>query len=181
MPTNNYSSELYHHGVKGMKWGVRRYQNKDGSLTSAGKRRGQHLKTEGSEDSSGTRKSSKLFNQTIKNGKDKSNISPAEKIAKESEKSVDNATKIVGNVSKIKSLRNNDRDSVKTMSNKELNDAINRLTLEKRYKDLVESSSNVSKGTEYVNSVLGIVGGVVGIAGSSLAIISTVKSLRSGG
>ena len=31
--------ELYHHGVKGMKWGVRRYQNKDGSLTAAGKKK----------------------------------------------------------------------------------------------------------------------------------------------
>lgn len=31
--------ELYHWGIKGMKWGVRRYQNKDGSLTEAGKRR----------------------------------------------------------------------------------------------------------------------------------------------
>lgn len=31
--------ELYHYGVKGMRWGVRRYQNKDGSLTPAGKRR----------------------------------------------------------------------------------------------------------------------------------------------
>ena len=30
---------LQHHGVKGMKWGVRRYQNKDGSLTEAGKKR----------------------------------------------------------------------------------------------------------------------------------------------
>ena len=33
------SYELYHHGVKGMKWGVRRYQNADGSLTNAGKKR----------------------------------------------------------------------------------------------------------------------------------------------
>ena len=31
--------ELYHHGVKGMKWGVRKYQNEDGSLTAAGKSR----------------------------------------------------------------------------------------------------------------------------------------------
>ena len=33
------SNQLYHHGILGQKWGVRRYQNKDGSLTAAGKKR----------------------------------------------------------------------------------------------------------------------------------------------
>lgn len=31
--------EIYHHGILGQKWGVRRFQNKDGSLTTAGKQR----------------------------------------------------------------------------------------------------------------------------------------------
>lgn len=34
-----YQAELYHHGIKGQKWGVRRYQNADGSYTSVGKAR----------------------------------------------------------------------------------------------------------------------------------------------
>lgn len=34
-----YDEELYHHGIKGMRWGIRRFQNPDGSLTKAGIRR----------------------------------------------------------------------------------------------------------------------------------------------
>ena len=34
-------NELYHHGIRGMHWGVRRFQNPDGTLTDAGKRRQQ--------------------------------------------------------------------------------------------------------------------------------------------
>ena len=33
------NNEIYHHGIKGMKWGIRRFQTKDGGLTAAGRRR----------------------------------------------------------------------------------------------------------------------------------------------
>lgn len=36
---NVYEDYLAHHGIKGQKWGVRRYQNEDGTLTSSGRQR----------------------------------------------------------------------------------------------------------------------------------------------
>ncbi len=43
MDNREYASELYHYGIKGQKWGIRRYQNPDGSLTEEGKKRYGHL------------------------------------------------------------------------------------------------------------------------------------------
>ena len=57
-----YSDELYHHGILGMKWGIRRFQNKDGSLTPQGRKRKKLLKYE----TRPSNRSTSLFNNEEK-------------------------------------------------------------------------------------------------------------------
>ena len=46
MNTLYFGNELYHHGILGQKWGVRRYQNENGTLTAEGRKRYSDEKTE---------------------------------------------------------------------------------------------------------------------------------------
>lgn len=46
MRERNQIEELHHHGIPGQRWGIRRYQNKDGSLTPAGRKRADKMKEE---------------------------------------------------------------------------------------------------------------------------------------
>ncbi len=75
----NYTDELYHYGIKGMKWGIRRFENKSGHLTAAGKKR-----YDGYEYSGGKSKKPKLPTVTI-NKKQKNNKSEAQSKPEKSE------------------------------------------------------------------------------------------------
>ena len=70
------NNEIYlqHHGVKGQKWGVRRYQNKDGSLTQAGKARQKSSSASSSKSSSDTPSYKKMSNAQLQKKIDRLNL-----------------------------------------------------------------------------------------------------------
>ena len=64
------NDELYHHGVKGQRWGIRRYQNPDGSYTDVGRRHyglGEKMDTNDKRDSSVTRRVKNDYNNMSDN------------------------------------------------------------------------------------------------------------------
>ena len=107
---------ITHWGIKGMKWGVRRYQNKDGSLTDAGKKRLERDRAESN--------NAKLSADPKK--WDKQDTERAKKL-------VDSSASTVRTVrSSINSKKQKPRMDLSSMSDQEMRNRINRELLERQ-------------------------------------------------
>lgn len=147
--------ELCHYGVKGQKWGVRRYQNKDGTLTDAGKER------YGAEDNS-----NKMSEKTYKSTMDILNAA----------KTISNETANLAAPKKGSKIVN--KKNYKNMSDEELRKKVNRLQLERQYGDLTGDNKYVMTGREKVRETLQTVGSLITIAGGVVGIVYTVNKLK---
>lgn len=137
--------ELYHHGTKGMKWGIRRYQNKDGSLTPAGRKRY----------ASETAKL-KDREKVLKN-KERTNAKIAKLESKKAEldareKALTSPKASTKTNSKPKPADDTPKQkSIKDMSDDELRTVVNRMQLEQQYRNL--NPQKVSAGRKFAEGI----------------------------
>ena len=166
--------ELYHHGIKGQRWGVRRYQNADGSLTAAGQKRYDRDIRENN--------AKKKENRAIIDGPD-----PKRWVTEDLDRSkqvVDAHSYLVKELKKLEQTTTpkptTKRLDLSKMSDKELRDQINRELLEQQYNKLLAdtSATQVSKGRTILQDTLDVAGSVLAITGSALSIALAIKKLN---
>ncbi len=166
-------TELYHHGILGMKWGVRRYQNKDGSLTAAGKERYDRDQRENA---------AKKKDNRIDVSKPDPKRWEREDLER-SKKVIDSGTASIRQLNNVleKGTRKNKKAvDLSSLTEKEMRDKINRELLEQQYTKLVleTSEEDVSKGKRYLSVALDAAGEILAATGSALSILLAIKELK---
>ena len=167
-------NELYHFGIKGMKWGERRYQNKDGSLTVAGQRRYDRDVA----DNAKRKKDKRLPEEGLKDPKRWAREdNERTKGLVDATSRLNNDLKNANRESLNRAKNNRPKMDLSNMTDKEMRDQINRAILERQYNDMF-APQKVSKGREFVSDALEIAGSTLAITSSALAIALAIKDLK---
>ena len=167
-------NELYHFGVKGMKWGERRYQNKDGSLTVAGQRRYDRDVAANAK----RKKDKRLPEEGLKDPKRWAREdNERTKCLVDATSRLNNDLKNANRESINRAKNNRPKMDLSNMTDKEMRDQINRAILERQYNDMF-APQKVSKGREFVSDALEIAGSTLSITSSALGIALAIKDLK---
>ena len=165
--------EFYHHGIKGQKWGVRRYQNADGSLTTEGQKRYDRDVRENN--------MKKKDSRAIIDGPDPNRW--VREDMERSKKAIDAGSSLVKEFKKIEQTTAAKKIDLSQMSDKELRDYINRKMLEQQYSKLYAdvSPAQVSKGRAVTKDTLEFIGTALTVTGSALSLAIAIKDLMKQG
>lgn len=165
---------LVHWGILGMKWGIRRYQNEDGSLTEAGKKRyaadvlKNHQKSKKNRVDDNDLKDPKRWVDEDINRR---------KSATDSSKSLVNE---LSNMERVTRKKENKRLDLSKMSDAELRSMINREMLERQYNQMF-NTPEVSRGRQTVSKILEIGGTALALTSSALGIALAINQLSPNG
>lgn len=175
-----YSTELYHHGTKGMRWGIRRYQNKDGTLTDKGKQRlrGDLYDLRDNQNKNLQQRTDYASRPDLPHKWVKEDLNTSKKAVDQTRNAVKSLSKLETTTRNIK-LKKEPKIDLSEMSNSELQSQINRTLLEQRYREVV-TKPNISKGREHLSDALETIGPVLEVTGSALAVASAWKELQNG-
>lgn len=175
-------TELYHWGIKGQKWGVRRYQDKDGSLTAAGKKRyARDAKEKGYNKQDGD-----TYYKTVgkKNRREDLDVD-TDRYVKEDRERTRNLLNESGQMAgKLKNITDKSINNTKVkpmdlsnMTDKEMRDQINRAMLERQYNDMF-APRKTTRGREFASKTLEVAGDVLAVGASALGIALSIQALR---